>query len=101
MKELFKIMVCNNLHYVHYPQLGTLMDNNCKSTFSVELEETFQLRLPKVIFCQSEREQDVAEALRNIKMDARIVTYNKSENNTSFLEFIGKYGSGTTVEEFK
>ncbi|XP_013167431.1 PREDICTED: luciferin 4-monooxygenase-like [Papilio xuthus] len=67
----------------------------------MELEETFKLRLPKVIFCGSEREEDVAEALRNIKLDVRIVTYNKSENNMSFVEFVEKYGSSTTVDEFK
>ncbi|XP_045539202.1 luciferin 4-monooxygenase [Papilio machaon] len=67
----------------------------------MELEETFKLRLPKVIFCEKEREEDVAEALRNIKLNVKIVTYNKSEKNISFVEFIEKYGSGTTVDEFK
>ncbi|XP_013142667.1 PREDICTED: luciferin 4-monooxygenase-like [Papilio polytes] len=65
-----------------------------------ELQDTFEICLPKVIFCMSEREGDVEEAMKNMNLDARIVTYNKG-GKCEFTEFIQKYGSDTSVEDFK
>ncbi|XP_013147240.1 PREDICTED: luciferin 4-monooxygenase-like [Papilio polytes] len=66
-----------------------------------ELEDTFTTTSPKVIFCASEKAGDVAEALSNIKLDAKIVTLNTEEKHTGFSEFIAEYGKGLPAEEFK
>ncbi|KPJ11573.1 Luciferin 4-monooxygenase [Papilio machaon] len=66
-----------------------------------ELEDTFKSTSPKVVFCESKKAGDVAEALTNIKLNARIVTLNNAGRNDSFSEFITKYGNNSPAEEFK
>ncbi|KPI98873.1 Luciferin 4-monooxygenase [Papilio xuthus] len=66
-----------------------------------ELEDAFTITSPKVIFCESEKAQDVAEACRNLKLYARIVTFSNGGKYNSFSEFLAKYGNNSSVEEFK
>ncbi|XP_013167427.1 PREDICTED: luciferin 4-monooxygenase-like [Papilio xuthus] len=65
-----------------------------------ELQDAFEICLPKVIFCLSERERDVEEVIKKMNLDTTIVTYNKG-GKCDFMEFIHKYGRETSVEDFK
>lgn len=55
---------------------------------------------PKIIFCQSERAEDVQLALNELDLEAQIVTFD-SANNLSFDDFLEKYGDENSVEDFK
>ncbi|XP_039752341.1 luciferin 4-monooxygenase-like [Pararge aegeria] len=66
-----------------------------------ELRDTFQLNEPKVIFCQSERAEEVASALDGLQYKSKIITFGKADRFTSFSELLENYGSDTSVEDFK
>ncbi|XP_061722507.1 luciferin 4-monooxygenase-like [Cydia pomonella] len=66
-----------------------------------ELQGTFDVSRPKVIFCQSDRAPDVQLALNGIESDAFIVTFDKGDYLCSFPEFLETYGDNSPVEEFK
>ncbi|XP_063368749.1 luciferin 4-monooxygenase-like [Cydia amplana] len=65
-----------------------------------ELQSNFEVSRPKVVFCQSARAQDVQQALKKIEKDAFIITFDKG-GPCSFIEFLEKYGSQSSVEKFK
>ncbi|XP_013147226.1 PREDICTED: luciferin 4-monooxygenase-like [Papilio polytes] len=64
-----------------------------------ELEDLFKCEKPKVIFCQSEKAENVSNALKGINLDARIITFNDSGDYTTFAKFIED--SEETVESFR
>ncbi|CAG5022824.1 unnamed protein product [Parnassius apollo] len=66
-----------------------------------ELKDTFQICLPKMIFCQSEKVAVVGEALKHQKLDVTVVTYDKGDTHCSFSEFLQKYGDNTPVDDFQ
>ncbi|CAK1590259.1 unnamed protein product [Parnassius mnemosyne] len=66
-----------------------------------ELKDTIQICLPKMIFCQSEKVAAVEEALKHLKLDVRVVTYDKGDTHCSFSEFLQKYGDNTPVDDFQ
>ncbi|XP_068623344.1 luciferin 4-monooxygenase-like isoform X2 [Battus philenor] len=66
----------------------------------MELQETFHTLKPKIIFCQSEKTDDVEGALRIIKLDAKIVTFNAGAKHYNFTEFLRNYEDNTPVEDF-
>ncbi|CAG5022796.1 unnamed protein product [Parnassius apollo] len=66
-----------------------------------ELQDTIQICLPKMIFCQSEKVAAVGEALKDLKLDVRVVTYDKGNTYCSFSEFLHKYGDNTPVDDFQ
>ncbi|CAG5022812.1 unnamed protein product [Parnassius apollo] len=66
-----------------------------------ELKDTIQICLPKMIFCQSEKVAVVGEALKDLKLDVTVVTYDKGDTHCSFSEFLQKYGDNTPVDDFQ
>ncbi|XP_047999587.1 luciferin 4-monooxygenase-like [Leguminivora glycinivorella] len=66
-----------------------------------ELQSTFEVSRPKIIFCQSDRAQDIQIALNAIECDAFIVTFDKADYICSFSQFLVKYGDDSPVEAFK
>ncbi|XP_023938243.2 luciferin 4-monooxygenase [Bicyclus anynana] len=66
-----------------------------------ELRDTFKFNAPKVIFCQSERANDVVEALQGLNIKPQIVTFDQGNGFLSFSELLEKYGSETSVENFR
>ncbi|XP_061722402.1 luciferin 4-monooxygenase-like [Cydia pomonella] len=65
-----------------------------------ELQSNFEVSRPKVVFCQSDRAQDVQQALKRIESDALTVTFGKG-GSCSFIDFLEKYGGQCSVEKFK
>ncbi|XP_075983824.1 luciferin 4-monooxygenase-like [Anticarsia gemmatalis] len=65
-----------------------------------ELQHTFELSQPRIIFCQSEKAPDIQVALNNLNANSRIVTFDKGDYLFSFEEFM-ENGDDTAVEDFK
>ncbi|XP_063389011.1 luciferin 4-monooxygenase-like [Cydia fagiglandana] len=65
-----------------------------------ELQGNFKVSRPKLVFCQSDRAQDVQQAVKKIELDTFIVTFDKG-GSCSFIEFLEKYGGQSSVEKFK
>ncbi|XP_045770747.1 luciferin 4-monooxygenase-like [Maniola jurtina] len=66
-----------------------------------ELRDTFKFNAPKVIFCQNDKVKDVVAALQGLDFKPKIVTFDNSNEFISFPELLEKYGSETSVENFK
>ncbi|XP_046964065.1 luciferin 4-monooxygenase-like [Vanessa cardui] len=66
-----------------------------------ELQGTFSVSQPKLIFCQSEKAPDIQVALNEIDLDATIVTFDKGDYLCSLNEFVDKYADDAPIEEFK
>ncbi|CAH0713643.1 unnamed protein product, partial [Brenthis ino] len=66
-----------------------------------ELRDTFKFNEPKIIFCQKEKEQDVELALQALQHNAQIVTFDKGGKNMCFSDFLDKYGSDASIENFQ
>ncbi|CAH2052244.1 unnamed protein product, partial [Iphiclides podalirius] len=66
-----------------------------------EQQDTFQICLPKLILCQSDKEKEAKQAAKNLNLDVIIVTFDKGTNNCNFSDFLEKYGDNTPVEKFE
>lgn len=66
-----------------------------------ELEHTFKVCEPKIIFCQSEKAPDIQVTLNNLNSNVQIVTFDKGDYLCSFNEFMETYGDDASVEDFK
>ncbi|CAH2093685.1 unnamed protein product [Euphydryas editha] len=66
-----------------------------------ELQDTFSINEPKIIFCQSEKAPDIQVALNEIDLNATIVTFDKGDYLCDLTEFIEKYAYDIHIEEFK
>ncbi|CAH2052242.1 unnamed protein product, partial [Iphiclides podalirius] len=66
-----------------------------------EQQDAFQICLPKLIFCQSEKKEEAKEAAKNLNLEVRIVTFDKGTNNCDFSYFLKKYGDNMPVEKFE
>ncbi|XP_069357187.1 luciferin 4-monooxygenase-like isoform X1 [Maniola hyperantus] len=66
-----------------------------------ELQDTFSLSRPKIIFCQSEKAPEVQVALNEIDLNALIITFDKGDYLCSLSDFITKYADDTPIEEFQ
>lgn len=69
--------------------------------FLGELRDNFKYNEPKIIFCQKEREEDVELALQDLKLNSQIVTFDKGGKNMCFSDFLDKYGSNASIEDFQ
>lgn len=71
-------------------------------TFSqpVELQGSFSVSRPKLIFCQSEKAPDVQLALNEAEVDAQIVTFDGGDYLCSFQQFM-EAGEDVAVEDFE
>ncbi|CAH2052236.1 unnamed protein product, partial [Iphiclides podalirius] len=66
-----------------------------------EQQDTFQICNPKLVFCQSEKENEAQEAAKKLNLDVIIVAFDKGTNNCDFSDFLEKYGDNTPVEKFE
>lgn len=66
-----------------------------------EQQDLLQVCQPKLILCQSEKENEAEGAARNLNIEVKIVTFNKGKNGCDFSDFLEKYGDNTPVAEFK
>lgn len=69
-----------------------------------ELQDIFIVDKPKAIFCQSEKAVDVLAAVKNLKLDSQIVTFDDSPdvgNICSFNELLKKSENDYDVNKFK
>ncbi|XP_049879451.1 luciferin 4-monooxygenase-like [Pectinophora gossypiella] len=66
-----------------------------------ELQDTFRVIKPKLIFCQSEKAPDIQLALNQLDLGAEIVTFDKGEFLCSFPKFLEKYSDDKPIEEFR
>lgn len=65
-----------------------------------ELQGSFNTCKPKMVFCQSEKAQDVQVALNEIDHTAEIITFDKGDYLCQFSEFLGK-PNGINFDEFE
>ncbi|XP_026313436.1 luciferin 4-monooxygenase-like [Hyposmocoma kahamanoa] len=52
-----------------------------------ELQDTFAVDKPKLVFCQSERAADVVAAIDNLKLDTQIITFGDDSHGENFCSF--------------
>ncbi|CAH0595102.1 unnamed protein product [Chrysodeixis includens] len=64
-----------------------------------ELQATFSVDKPSIIFCQSEKVQDVQKALQLASVNAKVISYDNSPDAISLSEMLEKYGED--VEDYK
>lgn len=71
---------------------------------SGELQDTFTIDKPKVIFCQREKAFDVVKATKNLNLESQIVTFDGKttiENVWNLNEFLLKSGYDWDVNNFR
>ncbi|KAL0867841.1 hypothetical protein ABMA27_008539 [Loxostege sticticalis] len=67
-----------------------------------ELEKSFEVNKPKIVFCQSDRAADVDKALKGSNTKGHVVTFDKDSTFQSFTEFLQTHTeSNVKVEDFK
>ncbi|XP_023938249.2 luciferin 4-monooxygenase isoform X1 [Bicyclus anynana] len=66
-----------------------------------ELQDSFNVSRPKIIFCQSEKAPDIQVALNEIDLNALIVTFDKGDYLCNYADFVAKYADDTPIQEFK
>ncbi|CAK1590261.1 unnamed protein product [Parnassius mnemosyne] len=66
-----------------------------------ELQESFGVSQPKLVFCQSEKAQDIQLALNKLELNTHIVSFDKGDYLFNFADFLEKYGDASVVEDFK
>lgn len=76
-----------------------LKSNNMLLCISEELENSFNVSKPKVIFCQSDKAEDIKLVLNKLDSEAQIVTFDNGDH-LSFAGFLEKYGDDTTVDDY-
>lgn len=69
--------------------------------FLEELQDTFSVTKPKIIFCQSEKAPDIQVALNEIDLNATIVTFDKGDYLCNLTDFIKKYADNTPVDTYR
>ncbi|KOB78321.1 Uncharacterized protein OBRU01_02686 [Operophtera brumata] len=69
--------------------------------YLAELESMLNINRAKVIFCQSERTQDIKTALKNITLDAKVVSFDDSSYSLTFAKFMEQYGGKADITTFK
>ncbi|KAH9637779.1 hypothetical protein HF086_007808 [Spodoptera exigua] len=53
-----------------------------------ELKQVFETNRPKIIFCQNEKAKEIENALQLAGVEAKIVTYNKSDDYTTLAQVL-------------
>ncbi|KOB63794.1 Luciferase, partial [Operophtera brumata] len=66
-----------------------------------ELQSTFYVDRPKVIFCQSEKASDIQITLNELDLNAQIVIFDRGDYLLNFNDFMDLYGGDTAVDYFK
>lgn len=65
------------------------------------MKDTFNIIKPKIIFCQSEKVQDVQKAVAVSGLDSKVVSFDANPDTISFSEMMGSHGGQVDVENFK
>ncbi|GBP35717.1 Luciferin 4-monooxygenase [Eumeta japonica] len=63
-----------------------------------ELQDTFAVGRPKVVFCQSEKGVEVEKALKAIDCESKIITFDCDERFQSFADFLAMNRSDTAEQ---
>ncbi|XP_063832811.1 luciferin 4-monooxygenase-like [Ostrinia nubilalis] len=66
-----------------------------------ELEDTFEVLKPKLIFCQTDKASDVETALLKQNNTTHVITFDKGSKFYSFTDFLEENADDTRVEDFK
>ncbi|CAB3245693.1 unnamed protein product [Arctia plantaginis] len=66
-----------------------------------ELQQSFGVTKPKVVFCQSEKVQDVQKAVKLLQIDTKVISFDKSSDTLDFAELLETYGGKVDVNNFK
>ncbi|XP_075984004.1 luciferin 4-monooxygenase-like [Anticarsia gemmatalis] len=66
-----------------------------------ELKGFFDVTKPKVVFCQSEKVQDIQKAIELLGLDTIVISFDKSPHSLSFKEMMDKHGEDIDPEEFQ
>ncbi|XP_037974381.2 luciferin 4-monooxygenase [Plutella xylostella] len=80
--------------------LGVIIAAVDRTLGVLELQGSFSVSRPKLIFCQSEKAPDVQLALNEAEVDAQIVTFDGGDYLCSFQQFM-EAGVDVAVEEFE
>ncbi|KAM3963817.1 luciferin 4-monooxygenase-like [Aphomia sociella] len=81
--------------------LGIIVGAIDRTLGVLELQGTFSVDVPKIVFCQSEKASDIQLALNELDLDTQIITFDKGDYLYSFSEFLEQHGDGTDIEDFK
>ncbi|KAM3964020.1 luciferin 4-monooxygenase-like [Aphomia sociella] len=65
-----------------------------------ELQDTFSVDTPKIVFCQNDKANDIKKAVEALNLDTKIITFDKG-NGCSFSEFLEEYYDETKIDDFK
>ncbi|GBP35723.1 Luciferin 4-monooxygenase [Eumeta japonica] len=76
------------------------MDRTLKDSTSrkKELQDTFAVGRPKVVFCQKEKGVEVEKALKAIDCESKIITFDWNERFQSFADFLAMNRSDTAEQ---
>ncbi|XP_028172328.1 luciferin 4-monooxygenase-like [Ostrinia furnacalis] len=80
--------------------LGILIAGVDVSLGVQELEGTFEMHKPKVVFCQTGKASEIEAALKILNYKTQIVTFDKGNKFSTFTDLLQEYGDGTPVEDF-
>ncbi|XP_026727909.1 luciferin 4-monooxygenase-like [Trichoplusia ni] len=66
-----------------------------------ELQATFSVDKPSIVFCQSEKVKDVQKAIELADATAKVFSYDTSPDTISLAEMLEKYGEDVDVKDFQ
>ncbi|KAJ8712787.1 hypothetical protein PYW08_008091 [Mythimna loreyi] len=66
-----------------------------------ELKHAFNIIKPKIVFCQSEKVQDVQKAVAILNLDSKVISFDTSADTISFSEMLKLHSDEIDVENFK
>ncbi|XP_047033063.1 luciferin 4-monooxygenase-like [Helicoverpa zea] len=66
-----------------------------------DLKDTFNTNRPKIIFCQSQKVEDVQKATGLLELDPMIVTFDKHPETVTLSEIMEKHGEDVPIEDFR
>lgn len=53
-----------------------------------ELIDTFTVSKPKIVFCQSEKVEDMRQTFKELESKAKIITFDKGDGDIDFSELL-------------
>uniref|UniRef100_A0A2A4JE16 Luciferin 4-monooxygenase n=1 Tax=Heliothis virescens TaxID=7102 RepID=A0A2A4JE16_HELVI len=66
-----------------------------------ELKHTLNISKPKMVFCQSEKVQDVQKAVELLGIDSKVISFDSSADTITLSELMEKHGEAVAVEDFR
>ncbi|KOB78320.1 Uncharacterized protein OBRU01_02685 [Operophtera brumata] len=65
-----------------------------------ELVDTFSVNKPKIVFCQSEKVEDVRKSLKELTLEAKVITFDKGDGDIDFSDLLEKGRDEKEIESF-